>query len=542
MLELVCANNNPHSVVCFLTFLRGNILEIFGEYIAKAMRVVHKSFKNGHLIMSTTNLENRIKKSQNIKNFANSGESREGRTYNTNQLRQELVSLDLDNILQGSTTHKNLFSQYPGKARQNCEILNSKKVLLAFRLKKNQSASEALEKLLTSGKTYLDCGAAVTLAQYLAVKMAFEDKYGQKKGRERFDFFFGSKEKNIPTVQRLLFSAFGALSGTADYHNPGGKYNELIPFNPLSFIFEIKKIQNNSIKLSDMRIGSHVAFWGNKNYTSKHPAGGCRLDNCIVANHSAGSKGLLYFTGGETPVSEKQLTTKYVKVYNKPPTDGDKLMTIMCDTKSDPKLSQIKEADIPGVDSNYYIDVCDSSWNEMLNDAKLSIAKSLKLSTLFHLMKKEGTRKSSPTYSNRSILPENREFLNFRKFAIKKTIKIPKKLPCCLTIHEPKKDEEYHYITGPSHYFYKEIRVTLGLTRKAIRKNALSLEQMEQLKKKFQPMTIYTDRTDTNRYIITAPKDIYREFLVALDKLQRECLNEGLSSSEPPTTRFARFT
>ena len=261
----------------------------------------------------------------------------------------------------GLTSHTNLFTQDK----------NTKGIpVMCFRLNAKVSASDALRTLLTSGETVIDCGVGVLLTHIYACLLALEDRYGEEKGRLRFDLLFGSATHETPLVQRLLFSNNTVLSGTKEIGiiDPAGN---VCPINPFSFIFggsdlahgSKKIIQKNDI--SKCHIGSILSLQGNQYYENKHPSGIAGNYNCIYVGKNKDSTPMFRVFGhGKSSESELDLKQRHVNNYNAEPDGDDQLRAHKYDPNF-PKTITIR--DVPGISIITNIDVKADVWEEFIN-------------------------------------------------------------------------------------------------------------------------------------------------------------------------------
>lgn len=168
-------------------------------------------------------------------------------------------------VFWGKTTHPSF------------EQLNQTKML--YRLRSGMSASDAIESILTSHSTYVECGVTTSIAYYLAVLQAMQHMHGELLGRKRFDKLFGERNFETPNQRRLILSPFSVVMGTKYLSEIG-----LLPVQPLSFFIDTVEM-SNKVKLSQaVNIGSQLVFAGDPRYVQIHPAGMHGGYNCIVTS------------------------------------------------------------------------------------------------------------------------------------------------------------------------------------------------------------------------------------------------------------------
>lgn len=82
-----------------------------------------------------------------------------------------------------------------------------------YRLKSGVSASEAIEKLLSEGVTFVECKSTLILAHYIALLAMLKIQFGDKNGANYFDTLFGASDHDVPRYRRLLISNDGEIGG-----------------------------------------------------------------------------------------------------------------------------------------------------------------------------------------------------------------------------------------------------------------------------------------------------------------------------------------
>ena len=189
------------------------------------------------------------------------------------------------------------------------------------------SASDALDTLLGSGETVLDCGAAAGLAYQLAARTAFEVRHGKEKGRLRFDYLWGSARFEVPKVQRLLITNNGMVAGTEHFRT--AEDGNINPLNPFAFFVGFTPLAEAAALAQHMgkdkgkhlealkrqlKVGSLVMFNGHPEYYSKHPSGLEGGYNAVVAEIGTGPLALRFFGDvAETAADDLDLALEAVR-------------------------------------------------------------------------------------------------------------------------------------------------------------------------------------------------------------------------------------
>ena len=218
-----------------MIFLEVGTTMLDSQFFTNAMNEVDAAIKNGHLMTPQAFIRQ------------------------TNQ-HSEYLQLD-----QGKTSHP-LF-----------ETLSNPN--MTYRVKANVSASNAIESLLNSHQTIVDCGVTMAIMYNLAVLRMMESKLGTVEGRKRFDEIFGSKNTETPSQHRLIISPFSLLMSTEFIPNIG-----LLPVQPLSYFTEMTFASDKKQIESTAKIGWQLIFGGDPNYLKLHPAGEFAAYYCVVTS------------------------------------------------------------------------------------------------------------------------------------------------------------------------------------------------------------------------------------------------------------------
>jgi hypothetical protein len=170
---------------------------------------------------------------------------------------------EMKSALLGRTTHP-FFEQLPQGQ-------------MLYRIKAGVSASDAIEGLLTSNETLIECGTALAIAYHLVVLRMMEKHHGCDAGRKRFDRFFGERDKETPEQRRLVISPFSVVMGTLPY-----SHLDVHPVQPLSFFIDQSAVKSKELLPEGVNVGTQIMFYGDPNYNRIHPAGVDGAYNCIV--------------------------------------------------------------------------------------------------------------------------------------------------------------------------------------------------------------------------------------------------------------------
>ena len=157
------------------------------------------------------------------------------------------------------------------------EMLNNPN--MTYRVKAKVSASDAIESLLNSHQTIVDCGVTMAVMYNLAVLRMMESKLGSVNGRKRFDEIFGSKNTETPSKRRLVISPFSLVMGTEFISNI-----DLLPVQPLSFFTQMTFAKHKKEIESTAKIGWQLILRGDPNYIKLHGAGEFAAYNIVVTS------------------------------------------------------------------------------------------------------------------------------------------------------------------------------------------------------------------------------------------------------------------
>ena len=269
----------------------------------------------------------------------------------------------------GLTSHSGLFEQYH----------NETNPLLTFRLKPRVSASAALDTLLTSGETVLDCSSVSGLAYMLAARMSFEARHGEARGRLRFDCLWGSAHVEVPTVQRLLITNNSMVAGTEGYLEAvDGNIN---PLNPFAFFVQFSSLaetaahagtlsgkRERSMK-AQVKPGSMLGFFGHPRYLDKHPSGSEGSYSTIVAGADDGHLVLRFFGDEGRAMAEKDLVQRHVAAYN---LDGDGAVNALAKASMKDVESgfpdRVDAKGVPGISLASHMDLVEARWLRVLDE------------------------------------------------------------------------------------------------------------------------------------------------------------------------------
>lgn len=166
----------------------------------------------------------------------------------------------------------------------------NKKGRFIFELREGKSASEAVDTLI-AGPSVLDCGNATQLAYYKAIL----DVIGPKK----FDALFSGGIFRLKITQ----------SGITDSESPISYFSE--------YTSASKKQLSGSLGKRPLDIGEECHFKGLKFYANKHPTGFAGGWNVIYVGNNASSEQLFVAHGFKSPMTEKEINTLLVELYNR---------------------------------------------------------------------------------------------------------------------------------------------------------------------------------------------------------------------------------
>lgn len=416
----------------------------------------------------------------------------------------------------GLTSHSSLLEQYP------CN--NGKKNnMMVFRLKAKVSASYALNKILTSGETVIDCGTGLLIAHIYACLLALEDKYGAVAGRARFDWLFGSEGHETPIVQRLVISNSTVLGGTKKYlRDPNGN---ILPLNPFAFLFDFSEIANEVDPSADAKlnvnyiqkcsIGSIVTVVGNSNYNSKHPSGiDCNFNSIYFGCDSMGEPNLRVFGKGKKCYTESDLKKKLVECYNMPQTEDDKYflgLYKLYGIKQPSYSEKIAFEDVAGLMVGTNIDLKHEVWDLFINGSSNEVMHKLREFINIQLKLRaqslpEDTVELAGSNENTYFFPESITEAN-------------EQLLFSIGAQRQETTLNFSAFKLESNVLDKKLRTILGLERKA---TGLSNAQAVNHLKLFFPAA--TVEKESQRFLITAPKTIYLnidKFISNFDKIEK---------------------
>ncbi len=205
---------------------------------------------------------------------------------------------DMNSVLMGKTTHPS-FEQLPQGQ-------------MLYRIKPGVSASEAIESLLTSHETVIECGVALAITYNLVVLHMMEKHHGRDAGKKRFDRLFGEKDKETPTHRRLVISVFSVVMGTQPY-----SHLDLMPVQPLSFFIDQRGLESKGQLAKEANVGTQIIFQGDPNYVRIHPAGVHGAYNCVVTSLSPLKVRSPDVAGKE--ITEEDIYPIHIKAYSKAP-------------------------------------------------------------------------------------------------------------------------------------------------------------------------------------------------------------------------------
>lgn len=411
----------------------------------------------------------------------------------------------------GLTTHTNLFLQYS----------SSNNPLMSFRLKPHVSASKAIQTMLTSGETVVDCGSALVIVYLLATLIAFEAYHGKEQGQGRFDLVFGSDKIEVPAAQRLLITNNGVASGTAESELIQTNLYEMPreALNVMSYYFgftHIAKFENQYkgreiLKTFPLREGSLLGVHGSEDYFAKHPVGEQGSYNGIYRGIQDNQILLYVFGHGKTPLKENEIVDRIITAYNK---DADEL-NLYARTKmfslTGSFKSKIQKKDIHGLMLAGNIDIIDKAWESLLKDPIMDVVNNIRN----HLREKLALRKRyyAPEIEDKEDLPV---FSNRHQYHIPKSLS-QEIILSLLKTHNAKlikKTEEDVVIELESSHLNADFRKKLEIERKGMR--YLSSATINSLKTQFPCLTIEKDLL-VDRWLLTAPKRIYKNLETQLE-------------------------
>ncbi len=287
----------------------------------------------------------------------------------TNEVRKHLITLDrfsshypntsLDERCHssiGHTTHP-AFTNTP--FLPGCNL---------YQLKPNYSASKAIEDLLHTYETVIDCGMAIGIAYYYALLQSMIEIHGEQNGKARFDAIFGDTAGNVPNERRILISKDGPMLLTQEGEKEVKIFTE--PYQILSLLVEAK--ERNKLELT----GAIITFKGDPYYYVKHPFGNEGNYNCVVVSIPPTSKQILVRTFGlEGPLSEEGLLEKHLSAFAAEPSVESRFIS-RTDNYHLQKLQARREA-IQGF-SNKIIDCDDGMINIFLKSDLTQVLRLIK--------------------------------------------------------------------------------------------------------------------------------------------------------------------
>lgn len=188
------------------------------------------------------------------------------------------------------------------------DVLNA-----TYRVKANVSASQAIDSLLQSHETAVDCGVTMIIMYYKVVLRMMERKWGFLDGRKRFDALFGSIDATTPAERRLIISPMSIVMGTEYYPQMA-----LLPVQPLSFLTETQLFRSKPEMEAAVKVGYQVTFDGDPNYLKLHPAGAFAAYNCVVTSVNP-----LKVRSSDIPgieLTEDDLFHHHIQAYSQTPT------------------------------------------------------------------------------------------------------------------------------------------------------------------------------------------------------------------------------
>lgn len=187
-----------------------------------------------------------------------------------------------------------------------------------YRLKSGYSASTALQELLNQYEMVVDCGLAQLLAYYLSILKTMQNREGEIAGAQRFDAFFGDKERAIPLHRRLVLSPEGPLMGS--HRMPMiPRSKKALPMQPLSFVFKLIESNDKNDLLQKIAVGSMLMFAGDPDYLIVHPLGVDGGHNCVVS--AVQPLKVKTFNLGDKELTENDLIENHKVAYRTLPSD-----------------------------------------------------------------------------------------------------------------------------------------------------------------------------------------------------------------------------
>nr|MBA3535813.1 tetratricopeptide repeat protein [Tatlockia sp.] len=183
-----------------------------------------------------------------------------------------------------------------------------------FRLKKQTSASAALDSILLKNKHILDCTSTIILAQYNALRMTLIHFVGKEEGERRFDFLFGSKKDVSTKVCRMLISIHSPLLAMVAI---GNSDETVLDINPLLCFIDFTKQVKSQEKytLTMLQAGQFCHIKGHPSYEIKHRQGASGGMNVLVCEDNK----FIYFSKQDKAVDYNTVLTHLSDKYNESP-------------------------------------------------------------------------------------------------------------------------------------------------------------------------------------------------------------------------------
>jgi len=252
----------------FLQLLSGNIM-LDSQLLNQVMNEIDDAFKSGHLISQVLFIQR-------------------------HRFQRSLAEM------QNNTTTNPYFDEL--------DVLNA-----TYRVKANMSASQAIDSLLQSHETAVDCGVTMIIMYYKVVLRMMEQKWGVIDGRKRFDALFGSVDATTPIERRLIISPVSIVMGTEYIPQM-----ELLPVQPLSFLADTQLFKSKQEMEAAVKVGYQVLFEGDPNYLKLHPAGAFAAYNCVVTSVNPLKVRSSDIPGKE--LTEDDLFHHHIQAYSQTPT------------------------------------------------------------------------------------------------------------------------------------------------------------------------------------------------------------------------------
>jgi hypothetical protein len=179
---------------------------------------------------------------------------------------------------------------------------------VTYRLKAKKNPIEALNNILTTGVSFVDCGSAITIAQYLTILDILKEYHGQKAGEEIFAKMFGELSSCPSSKGRMLISQYGILPRDGNS-----------PKQPLS---DFSRIGSNPTN-SKSKIGKHAHIAIDRTrYLKKHNGGHAGGWNVIcIGFNKYGEDLFIGFGLGNQPLTSQEIALKLAALFNEEPSD-----------------------------------------------------------------------------------------------------------------------------------------------------------------------------------------------------------------------------